>query len=455
MPKPFILNSIERKFILLVVDLIIVLASLNVFINNAIDEKFFSVKLKSIVFIVGIILYILLSYVLDFYNLEKIRNRRYVLSQSLYISFLYVFSTFMFTLITFDVSFWRWSLITYLCLTPIQIGLWRLFFSNVFKIIPIIKNVLYVYEDSTSRNIEKEISAINGIDKETFYKVKLTYSLDQNSNINREYFMNAVEKIDTFILNTRSYDNIPPELEKLLLKSILKRKEVFSFTSFYENIYEALPIKSRNDSFYEILQLKNKKIRYLQVIFNFLINFSLSLFVGFFLIGIIPFVFFLNLFFNKGPLFYSQKRIGQFGNEFNIYKFRSMVVDAEKLGAKMATKGDSRITPFGKILRLFRIDELPQIISVINGDMQFIGPRPERKVFVKELIKITPFYNIRHLIKPGITGWAQVKFKYGETLQDSIQKLEYDLYYIKNKSITLDLRIVFKTITTVLFSRGV
>jgi lipopolysaccharide/colanic/teichoic acid biosynthesis glycosyltransferase len=132
-----------------------------------------------------------------------------------------------------------------------------------------------------------------------------------------------------------------------------------------------------------------------------------------------------------------------------------MVVDAEKSGAKMATKNDNRITPFGKILRLFRIDELPQILAVMKGDMQFIGPRPERKVFVNELNKITPFYNVRHLIKPGITGWAQVKYKYGENLEDSIRKLEYDLYYIKNKSITLDLRIIFKTVTTVLFSRGV
>ena len=132
-----------------------------------------------------------------------------------------------------------------------------------------------------------------------------------------------------------------------------------------------------------------------------------------------------------------------------------MVVDAEKSGAKMASKNDMRVTPFGKVLRMFRIDEIPQIISVIKGNMQFIGPRPERKIFVDELNQITPFYNVRHIIKPGITGWAQVKFKYGENLDDSIKKLEYDLYYLKNKSITLDLRIIFKTITTVLFSRGI
>ena len=132
-----------------------------------------------------------------------------------------------------------------------------------------------------------------------------------------------------------------------------------------------------------------------------------------------------------------------------------MVVNAEEAGAMMATKNDNRITPFGRILRLFRIDELPQILSVIKGEMQFIGPRPERKVFVNQLNKMIPFYNVRHLIKPGITGWAQVKYKYGENLDDSVKKLEYDLYYVKNRSITLDLRIIFKTVTTVLFSRGV
>ena len=161
------------------------------------------------------------------------------------------------------------------------------------------------------------------------------------------------------------------------------------------------------------------------------------------------------MFLNRGPLFYTQKRVGQYGNEFKIYKFRSMIVNAEREGAKMATLNDDRITPFGKFLRIFRLDELPQVISIIKGDMQFIGPRPERKVFVNQLKEIEPFYNVRHLIKPGITGWAQVKYKYGENLEDSIRKLEYDLYYIKNQSASLDLRIIFKTITTILFSRGI
>ena len=294
MLKPSILNSIERKFILLIGDLLIILASVNVFVNHAIDKEFFSLKLKFIIFLFGLLFYAVLSYVLDFYSLEKNRVRKYVLSQSIYIATIYVFAIFMFTLLIFDVSFWRGPLILFLLLTPIEIALWRLFFSNVFKILPVVKNVMYIY-DENSKKIEEEINSINGKDLETFYRVKLTYSLDKNSNDHKEYFTNAVEKIDTFIINTQSYSTIPIQLEKILVKSILKGKEVISFTSFYQNIYEALPIKSHNDSFYEILQLKNKKIRYVQVIFNFLINFLLALFVGSFLLLVIPFVFCLNL----------------------------------------------------------------------------------------------------------------------------------------------------------------
>ncbi len=454
MPRLTILNSIERKFILLFGDLFVVLASLNVFVNYAIDSEFTSLRLKVGIFAFGIFVYLALAYILEFYNLGKVSKRRYVLSQSLYITALYVFLVFVFAVLIFDVSFWRAPLLYFLILTPIEIGLWRYFFRNVFRVIPVTKNVLFIYDNSEG-TLKEDIEAIDGSDVETFYKVKLTYSLSQNTALNKRFFLSAADKIDTLIIKTRNYNNLPPDLEMILLKSILKGKEVISFTSFYENTYEALPIKSHNDSFYEILQLRNKKIRYLQIIFSFLVNFFLALFIGFVFIISTPFVFFLNYFFNKGPLFYTQKRVGLNGKEFDIYKFRSMVVDAEQSGAIMAKKNDSRITPFGKILRVFRVDELPQIISIIKGDMQFIGPRPERRVFVQKLNNITPFYNVRHLIKPGITGWAQVKYKYGENLEDSIGKLEYDLFYIRNKSITLDLRIIFKTITTVLFSRGV
>lgn len=455
MPRPSILNSIERKFILLIGDLLIIIASLNVFINHAIDIEFISLKLKLSVFVIGILAYLTLSYILDFFNLQKVSKRRYVLSQSIYITALFVFVVFILTVLFFDVSFWRIPLLYFLIMTPIEIALWRFLFSNVFRIIPVTKNVLYIYDDKTAKNFREDLNTINGKDINTFYKVKLTYSVDKNTLENKKFFSSAADKIDAWIINTKSYNYIPKDLEKMLLQSIINGKEVISFTSFYENTYEAMPIRSHNDSFYEILQIRNKKIRYLQQVFSFGVNFSLALLLGIIFLLSVPFVWLFNLLFNRGPLFYIQNRVGQYGKEFKIYKFRSMVVDAESSGAKMATKNDSRITPFGRVLRVFRIDELPQIISVVKGDMKFIGPRPEREVFVNQLNQILPFYSVRHLIPPGITGWAQVKYKYGENLEDSMRKLEYDLYYIKNRSITLDLRIIFKTITTVLFSRGV
>ncbi len=455
MARPSILNAIERKFILLVGDILIVVASLNVLVNHAIDREFISMGLKAWIFGLGILSYLTLAYVLDFYNLQKVSRRRYILSQSLYITALFVFSVFLIAVIFFDVSFWRGPLLYFLILTPLEIALWRFFFGNVFRIIPVTKNVLYIYDDTTASNFHLDVNRINGEDMNTFYKVKLTFSIDRNSLTNKQYFLRAADKIDTWIINVKSYGIIPDEVEQMLLDAIISGKEVISYTSFYENTYEALPLRSHNDSFYEILQLRNKRIRYLQKLFSFGLNAILVIIVGALLAISIPIVWFLNLFFNRGPLFYVQERVGKYGKEFKIYKFRSMVVDAEKSGALMATRNDKRVTPFGRILRIFRIDELPQILSVIKRDMHFIGPRPERRIFVNQLNETLPFYNVRHLIKPGITGWAQVKYKYGENLVDSIRKLEYDLYYIKNKSITLDMRIIFKTITTVLFSRGI
>jgi lipopolysaccharide/colanic/teichoic acid biosynthesis glycosyltransferase len=131
-----------------------------------------------------------------------------------------------------------------------------------------------------------------------------------------------------------------------------------------------------------------------------------------------------------------------------------MIVDAEKAGAQFAQKGDTRVTTFGRFLRNTRIDEIPQFLNVIKGDMSIIGPRPERPVFVKELSAKIPFYEVRHLVKPGVTGWAQVNADYGSTDADALEKLQFDLYYIKHRSLFLDISIIVKTLSTIIFYRG-
>ncbi|MEK8085798.1 TIGR03013 family XrtA/PEP-CTERM system glycosyltransferase [Aquabacterium sp. A3] len=158
---------------------------------------------------------------------------------------------------------------------------------------------------------------------------------------------------------------------------------------------------------------------------------------------------------SRGAIFYTQDRVGLGGKEFKVVKFRSMRTDAEKDGVpKWATAGDSRVTRVGRVIRKCRIDELPQLFSVLKGDMSLVGPRPERQFFVDQLTQQIPFYAVRHSIKPGVTGWAQVRYQYGSTLEDSVQKLQYDLYYVKNHSLFLDLVVLFETVGVVLTGKG-
>jgi sugar transferase (PEP-CTERM system associated) len=159
---------------------------------------------------------------------------------------------------------------------------------------------------------------------------------------------------------------------------------------------------------------------------------------------------------SPGPVLYHQRRVGRHGRLFTVHKFRSMRPDAEAgTGPVWASKqGDSRVTPVGRLMRRTRLDELPQLWNVLKGEMSFVGPRPERPEFVAELTRDIPFYGQRHVVRPGITGWAQVRYTYGASVEDSLQKLQYDLFYIKNLSIALDLFIVLQTIKTVLLRRG-
>jgi sugar transferase (PEP-CTERM system associated) len=158
---------------------------------------------------------------------------------------------------------------------------------------------------------------------------------------------------------------------------------------------------------------------------------------------------------SAGPVLYRQVRVGMDGLLFTLYKFRSMRADAEAAtGAVWACKDDPRVTPVGRIIRKLRIDEIPQLFNVLKGEMSIVGPRPERPEFVQALSEKIPYYRQRHCVRPGITGWAQVNYKYGDTLEDTVQKLEYDLYYIKNMSPSLDCYIIFLTIKAILLSRG-
>jgi sugar transferase (PEP-CTERM system associated) len=185
------------------------------------------------------------------------------------------------------------------------------------------------------------------------------------------------------------------------------------------------------------------------------LNFAMALIALVISLPLLPFIMLAVKLGSPGPIFYRQQRVGRRGEIFYCYKFRTMRKDAEAdTGATWATDDDPRITRIGKFLRASRLDEIPQLWCVLKGDMHFVGPRPERPEFVEWLSKEIPYYGVRHVVRPGITGWAQVQYKYGNTLEDAREKLQYDLFYIKNASLGLDLLIIFQTVKIVVLGRG-
>lgn len=239
-----------------------------------------------------------------------------------------------------------------------------------------------------------------------------------------------------------------------LLKAKLHGKMVVDIRSFYEHVAQRLPLSQINDEWLlqtEGFSLNTRgSLRRLKRASDVLLSLAL-------LVPAAPVMALAALLVkmeSPGPVIYKQDRVGLHEKEFTVYKFRSMKQDAEKNGAVWARAQDNRITRIGKFLRKTRIDELPQLWNVLKGDMSFIGPRPERMAFVRNLKKTIPYYGLRHSVKPGLTGWAQVSYPYGASEEDARRKLEYDLYYIKNMSLLIDFNIILKTAGVVLFPKG-
>lgn len=268
-----------------------------------------------------------------------------------------------------------------------------------------------------------------------------------------------------------------PPLIKALTKIYWNGCQLTDMPSFYEFLAGKVPIEHISDTWFYVNSLHAKKLyyRYLKRLLD----------LGLALVGLAlswPFFLFIGLAIkldSRGPVFFRQERLGQDGKPFQILKFRTMIQDAERFGAQWATENDPRITRVGRILRKWRLDELPQFLNILMGDLSCIGPRPERRIFIEEFQKLIPdlrpavnpgdgngtmvqcgfkekipFYSYRLMVKPGLTGWAQVMYPYASSLEQTKEKLQYDLYYIKNMGFFLDLAIMLKTVRIVLFGRG-
>ncbi len=228
---------------------------------------------------------------------------------------------------------------------------------------------------------------------------------------------------------------------------------IMDYPSFFEAMTGKIPVEDINPSW--LVQSRGFLITPLIRLFKRMIDIVVASAVLLLVLPFFPIIAVIIKLDSPGNIFYLQERVGENQKPFTIYKFRSMRENAEKAGeASWASENDPRITAFGSFMRKARIDELPQLINVLKGDMSFIGPRPERPEFVQQISKVTPYYLERHAVKPGITGWAQVMYPYGSSIGDSVEKLRYDLYYINHLSLFLELIIILETIKVVLFRKG-
>lgn len=452
----------ERKLLLFFGDLsmlMIIFYYCQASINPELDPtSFFKEYPLSVVYVLSI--FWTLAFSFNLYDLEYVNKTRKVIPLSFFIGFmtsgLYIATSF----IPSSLQVQKVPLFGFVLGFTIALIIWRVSYASIIHTNLFVKNFVLLVTRGTNDAMLREIkTSIEGKNYDHGLKILRVYRSSEDTkqvkNLSRTIErMSSKKLIDGIMVLDNDQESISRSFNSVLVKLLNQGIHVKTYFELYEEVKEAIPFQFAGNQIYTILPISRQNHNYIYLLWHKVINISASI-IGLSIMALLtPLILMINLFLNKGPLFYSQKRVGKGGKEIEIIKFRSMIVGAEKHGAKMSGKGDLRITKFGKILRKMRIDELPQFWSVLKGEMSFIGPRPERKIFIDKLVKKIPLYESRHLIRPGITGWAQVKYEYGENIEDSEKKLQYDLYYIKNRSVTLDIRIIFKTINTIIFYKG-
>jgi sugar transferase (PEP-CTERM system associated) len=336
---------------------------------------------------------------------------------------------------------------------------WRLLFNQVSGSMKLQERLLFVGTGDTARKVARQI-----LDQHEFAYRVIGFIDDDASRIGERIVNPAIvgtpADIDRLIA-THRIDRIVVGLSdrrgKLPVEELLRAKlagiRVEDATTTYERVTGKILIDDLRPSW--LIFSDGFRVSRVTRLMKRTIDLALSVVLAAATLPLMIVTALLILFEDGRPILYRQERVGENGRTFTLVKFRSMRTDAEKAGQPMwARDGDERITRIGRFIRKTRLDELPQLWNVLRGDMSFVGPRPERPFFVEQLAMEIPFYQQRHAVKPGLTGWAQVKYRYGSSLEDAMEKLRYDLYYIKHLSVIFDLTIVIDTVKVVLFRRG-
>jgi exopolysaccharide biosynthesis polyprenyl glycosylphosphotransferase len=342
------------------------------------------------------------------------------------------------------------------------ITFWRIFFNTFAKLEKLQTNVLYVgYCDEikeiielTEKNPAKGYKTAAIIDLDKKLKTK-NLGIDIYTELNKIRPVVSTKKINLVVIAPQLHNQ--QEAIKELYELLFWKTKITDLSSFYETLTGRVPPMIFSESWF--LQHLGHADKPIYSKFKNALDFFLAIILTTVFLFLTPFIAIAIKLDSSGPVFFKQKRIGKYGEIFYLYKFRSMEAlapdgSAETKGAQFATKNDTRITKVGNFLRKVRLDEIPQCINLLKRDITFIGPRPERPEIVKNLEKKMPYYSLRHIVKPGITGWAAIHQNYTATLEASLEKLQYDLFYIKNRSFLLDLSIILRTVNVVLRLRG-
>lgn len=452
----------ERKVLLRIFDILLVLLLLH-FVSAFTDFNYFEISSQNFYWAIVLSIYLLFfGTVFEMYHLPTASNQFSIIKSTVLTTSVTVLVYLLTPFYTPSLPDNRFQIIVFYFTIGITLLAWRLVYVKFLASTRFTKKAIIVCADN------ELFELVNGLQKnDPHYHitgfVNLNSGLNENGKkikIDTVALGNLVEyiqenHISEIVIASQNTGGITVELYNKLLYLLEQGFLIREYTQVYESITRRIPVQFVERDFYRYFPFSRSNQNQLYLI---------SVRIGEVLIAVLglscgvlllPLLLLGNLLGNRGPLFYMQERVGKNGETFNIVKLRSMIVNAESHGtAVFATANDNRVTAFGRFLRKTRLDEIPQFINVLKGDMSIIGPRPERPFFVKEIAKIMPFYETRHIVKPGLTGWAQVNYSYGETLQDSLIKLQYDLYYIKHRSVFLDVSIVVKTISTVLFYRG-
>ena len=348
-----------------------------------------------------------------------------------------------------------------ICFVVSFIVLWRIGYTHVLNRGLFDKKIVLLGSGDLAKNIAREIgenrdcgyqvaAVVNGkgYDGVCVADTPLTICRDGYDDLCRDSKAMGIDKIVVAIEERRSGFPI-----RQLLQCRVDGIEVIEGTTFYEMLTGKLLVEKINPSW--LIFSEGFRKSWVRRVMKRTGDLILSFVMLILLAPILAVVAILIKLDSKGPVFFSQERVGQNRKPYMVHKFRSMVQDAEKKsGPVWAQTNDSRVTRIGKFIRKWRIDEFPQLFNVIKGEMSFVGPRPEREFFVKELEEAIPYYGERFSVKPGVTGWAQVCYSYGASIEDAKEKLNYDLFYIKNMTIFMDLMVIMRTVKTVLFGEG-